>query len=308
MDSQPQSFAELLKVQLQQAEAPGEQAPPSAKTSEVAPEGRQNVSPNDTLPASGSQDVKREPQNDPRLAKLIQQSQQVRAEREAWKKEQEQYKADLAELQQLRELKQRAKEDPVSWAELGGYKPDEYAAALIDKGAMTPERRKIFEQQKELNEMKAWRQSVEEREQKAAQQAQYNQLVESLKGLANDHNDKFDLVKRAGAYDLALQKWQEHYNKTSLLGEPESLPWEYALEQAEEHLLKFYEPVLESPKLKARYGATAPASAPAPTAPAARQRGSINPANRGNSAPPKEMSEVEGLEAAGRLLFGRFKP
>ncbi len=300
MDGQDISVNDALRNQLAQFTAAPEaqQAPaqePAAQAPAPAPEPSQQAAP---------------AAQDPRMAKVIAQAQQVRAEREAFKREQAQFEADRQELAHLRELKARAKEDPVGWAEAGGYKPDEYAGVLMDKGAVTPEKRKIWEQEQKIGKLESRLNSWEQEKQQNTEQQYYNHVINEMKQVVASAGENYDLVQRMGAYPLVFQRIQQHFTETQAMGDAEVMPYEQALEIVEQELFdKYATPLLESPKIKSRYGVSPavppPQSAPQ-QAPAARPSGTITPNMRGMSSPPRQMSEEESLEAAGRLLFKGF--
>ncbi len=245
----------------------------------------------------------KEVEPDTRMQKVIAQAQQVRAEREAFKREQAQNEADRAELAQLRELKARAKEDPVAWAEIGGFKPDEYAAVLIDKGAVTPERRTAWEHKKQIESLTNRLDQYEAHAAQQTQQNQYNQVMNEMKAFADHSGEAYDLIRRSGDYQRVLTKIDEHYQTTAAMGEAELLPYEQAFEMAEQELFdKVYAPMLDSPKIRGK--STTPSTQSA--APAQRPSGNTSQKMRGASSPPTQMSEAQSLEAAGRMLFKGF--
>lgn len=245
-----------------------------------------------------------------RMGKVMAQAQKVQADRSAFAAEQAQHKADMAELARYRELKARAKEDPVAWAEEGGYQPDQYAAQLIEKGSLTPEKRKILEQGQELQELKSWRTKQEQAQVQAQNNALYGQVRTDLEAFASQNVEAFDLVHRTKSYDRVLSHIQDHFKRTQALGDPEILPYEQAFEMAERELEEYYSPVLESPKLRSRMtpAAVEPES-PTAALPQLAQRkpvGTINKNMRAQSAPPKQLTEAERLQKAGEVLLGQM--
>jgi hypothetical protein len=239
---------------------------------------------------------------DTRMAKVMSQAQKVQQERQAFAAEQAKFKADLEELARFRDLKARAKEDPVSVAETFGYKPDEYATVLMEKGSLTPDRRKILEQSQEIQELKGWRQKQEEAAQAAQQQQLYQNSRSMLEQFAATNAEKYDLIHRTGAYDRVLHHIQNHWNQTSALGEPEIMPFEQAFDLAEQELEQYYTPVLESPKIRSKLiSAAAPSNAPPDRKPIG-----ISNKLRAQSAPPKELTEAERLQKAGEFLFSQI--
>ncbi len=248
------------------------------------------------------------PRTDPRMAKVIAEAQRVRAERDAVKQERAQMQADMAELARYRQLKAIAKEDPVAWAEEGGYKPDEYATTLMEKGSMSPERRKILEQQKQLNELSQWKTSFEAKQQEQAMQQQYGTVQNQLKDYASKAGEQYDLVARTGSYDKVLMKIQEQYHAAQLAGEHVDNAWEFAdsaFSAVEQELENQYAPMLESPKLRSRLPQPTEAAA-ASVQPAARKPTGINSKMRATSAPPRPMTEAERMQKAGELLLNNM--
>jgi hypothetical protein len=210
MEAEPSNFSEMLRAQLAQASDQAVAGPVGASSTLVPVQSEPHTvaDPADSVSAQAKSPI------DDRMARVIQQAQQVRAEREAWKREQEQHKADLEELARYRELKAHAKDDPVAIAETFGYKPDEYATLLVEKGAFTPEKRLIFEQRKELEELKTWKNQFEQQQKEQRNAYAYNQTVGALRNFADQAGEQYDLIRRTGAYDLVIQKFHEHYQRT----------------------------------------------------------------------------------------------
>lgn len=248
-----------------------------------------------------------------RMQKVLSQAQRVQAEKQAFAAEQARFKADMDELAQYRELKARAKDDPVSVAETFGYKPDEYATLLMEKGSLTPERRKILEQQKELQDLKSWRQQQEQQQQQAQVQQLYNSVQHEMASFVAEHAEQYDLVHRTRSYDRVLKEVQTQYQHAIALGEEIQDPWEFmpsALQKVEKELEDFYAPVVESPKFRSKLApqAAEPRAPGAPLAqPAVRKPlGTINSKMRAESVPPKELSEAERLQKAGEALLNQM--
>ncbi len=245
---------------------------------------------------------------DPRMSKVIAEAQRVRAARAAVKAERAQMQADMAELARYRQLKAISKEDPVAWAEEGGYKPDEFATTLMEKGSMSPERRKILEQQKELNEIKTWKNDFQKQQQQAQMQQQYSTVQSQLKQYATQAGEQYDLVARTGSYDQVLAKIQEQVHQAQAMGDTVSDPWQFAdaaFSAVEQELENRYAPVLESPKLRSRLGQSADPAASLPQ-PAARKPAGINSKMRAASAPPRELSQAERFQKAGEVLLNQI--
>lgn len=248
-----------------------------------------------------------------RMSKVMSQAQKVQADRQQVAAERQQHAADLAELARYRELKARAKEDPVAWAEEGGYQPDQYAAQLIEKGSLTPERRKILEQQQELQELKSWRQSQEAQQAQAQTQQHYSTVRSQLASFGQENPEQFDLVHRTKSYDRVLSAIQQEYKQAEAMGDAPSDPWVFAqtaFERVESELEQYYAPVLESPKLRSKL-APAAAEQQSPAAPSSqlavrKPAGTINSKMRAASAPPKELSEGERLQRAGEVLLSQI--
>lgn len=248
------------------------------------------------------------PKADPRMAKVIAEAQRVRAERDAVKQERAQIQADMAELARYRQLKAIAKEDPVAWAEEGGYKPDEYATTLMEKGSMSPERRKILEQQKQLNDLNSWKTNFEKQQQQQVMQQQYGTVQTQLKDYAAKAGEQYDLVSRTGSYDKVLMKIQEQYHAAQMAGEQVDNVWEFAdsaFSAVEQELENQYAPMLESPKLRSRLPQSSEAVATSPQ-PAARKPAGINSKMRATSAPIRPMTEAERMQKAGELLLNNM--
>lgn len=287
-----------------------ERAAPTAAAEAESQEAAEEVA-TEVVAKAKAAPVKAEPapsdDYDRRMAKVMAAAQKVQAERQAAKQESVQMKADMEELARYRELKARAKEDPVGWAELAEIKPDEYATMLMDKGSFSPERKKILEQQKQLNELQSWKQEQETQRRQQEENYVRNQVVNEVEAEIAKHGDRFDLVQRTKSHAAVIDEIVKHYNSTidPDLGIGETLPYEEALERVEAKLVAFYSPLLESPKLRK--------SGQQPSAPASGQQASRKPqatiTNKmtgGRTTPQKELSEQDRLKLAAEHLFGQM--
>jgi len=242
---------------------------------------------------------------DSRMAKLANQAQKVRQEQLAIKAEREKLAADMAELERYRQLKAIAKEDPVALAEAFEYKPDEYAATLMEKGSMSPERRRLLEQAKEINDLKSWKQQQEEQARQQSLQQSAGAVRREMEEFAAAAGEQYDLVRRTGAFDKVLARISMHYQQTQAAGEPELMSYDDAFALVESELEQQYAPLIESPKFRTRGEAAVPyQAAPSAPAPARKPTGTINSKMRGTTTkPPKAMSEGERMQKAGEVLL-----
>lgn len=247
-----------------------------------------------------------------RFAKLNSASAKIQQERKELAAEREQRKAEWEEYKMMKEARERAQEDPAGWAALGGYKDaDVYATSLIEKGALTPERRRLLEQDKEIRGLKSWKEQQEQEriqnQRRSEESAMLNQIRQF--GESDENSEAFDLVNRFKAHHLVLNEITQHYNSTREIdGEGEVLDLQEAYKRVEDRLDKEISPALESPKYRSRFSSVqpaqttgTPASIPAPRNP---QGTTITGRMRASSAPPREMTHEERMEAAGRLLLG----
>lgn len=173
---------------------------------------------------------------------------------------------------------------------------------------MSPERRKILEQQQQLNELNSWKQSFEQKQQQQVMQQQYGTVQSQLKDYAKQAGEQYDLVSRTGAYDQVLAKIQEQFHAAQVAGDEVSDPWDFApaaFEQVEQELEARYAPVLESPKLRSRLTQQPESAAPL-AQPAARKPAGINKQMRATSAPPRALTEAERFQKAGELLLNQM--
>lgn len=284
-------------------EAPAPTAAAEAESAEVAQEEAEAV-----VEQAKTAPVKTPPVDDyeKRMAKVMAAAQKVQAERQAAKQEAAQHAADMAELARFREAQARSREDPVGWAELGKIQPDEYATLLMDKGSFSPERKKILEQQKQLNELASWKEQQVAQARQQEEQYVRQQVVSEVDAEIAKHGERFDLVSRTKSHGAVIDEIVKHYNATidPDLGVGETLPYEDALERVEARLVALYSPLLESPKL--RKSGQQP-SAPTSGQPAKRQpSATITNKMTARSAPPREMTERERLEKAAEHLFGQM--
>lgn len=244
-----------------------------------------------------------------RLAKLQNVGLKTQQEREALKAERDAFRAEQEEFRKFQEIRARAKEDPVAWAELGGFKPDEYATTLVEKGSFSPERKRLIEQQQKINELEQWRQEQVAAQQKAAADAQMAQVVREM---SQFEPEKFDLVHRTNSYQEVMAEYQRHWEATAAAsedGEGEMLTPEEAFSRVESRLEKQYAPLLESPKFRSKLGQGVGAETSAATSqqPAARKSpGTITNKLKASSAAPRQMTEAERLQKAGELLLAQM--
>lgn len=309
MNAPPVTVAQQLRQDLQQAFEPITTQHPAPQTGFSPAEAPVDAPAAPTAPSEQSGGVKppSEPVQDPRMARVIEAARKNQAEKAAIAAERAQMKADLDELARYREMKARAKEDPVAWAEEGGFKPDEYATTLMEKGSLTPERRRLLEQQREINELREWREQFQQQQQLAQGKQLYNTVRQEMEGFASQAGETYDLVHRTKSYDDVLRVIQKHYEETSALGEPEIMAYEDAFAQVEQDLEARYAPVLESPKLRSRLGAPAPSAPQSPTA-LRKPQGTINKNMRAaQSVPPtKTRTEAEMFQQAGEHLWAQI--
>lgn len=305
-EGQPTNINEILRAQFDgaPAAAPEPDAPPAPPPGSVEPppitiEGSAGVTATPPPPKPRGDDA------DARVAKIVAAQQQARAEHETRKREAAAFQLaeqERREYEEFKAMRARALEDPVGWAEYGGYKkPDEYAAAVVDKGALTPDRRRLLEtEQRAIRAEQRMAQWEQQQQQRDAEQA-YGQLRNTMQQIAQASGDTYDLIARSGSYDEVLHRINQHYKDTG-----EMLALEQGMELVEQELLdKRYGPVAESPKIRARYSSAPSGGQSAPShAPAARSRGTQN--LRATSSPQPQMSEAQSLEEAGKLLFGNM--
>lgn len=239
--------------------------------------------------------------DDARIARLVEAQKQARQEHLARKQELTLAEQDRRELDEYRALKERAKEDPVAWAEAGGYKPDEYAATLMDKGAMTPDRRRLLDQEKRIAKLDAFVAESRAQQEQARVEQQHSLVTSEMARIAQADPETYDLVARVpGAYNHALQRIVSHYRETG-----EQLTLEQSLQLTEQTLLDtYFTPVAESPKIRARFAPAQGATSAPSAAQTARQR---TPNLRATSTAPAPMDEAASFEHAGKLLFKQFK-
>lgn len=239
--------------------------------------------------------------DDIRITRLIEAQKQARQEHLARKQELTLAEQDRRELDEYRALKERAKDDPVAWAEAGGYKPDEYAATLMDKGAMTPERRALLEVNKKLAKFEEFQQNYAKQQEQTRVEQQHSLVTGEMARIAQADPETYDLVARVpGAYNHALQRIVSHYRETG-----EQLTLEQSLQLTEQTLLDtYFTPVAESPKIRARFAPAQGATSAPTAAQTARQR---TPNLRATSTAPAPMDEAASFEQAGKLLFKQFK-
>jgi hypothetical protein len=252
------------------------------------------------------------PDLDARMNKLSNASQKLQSDRQALAEERKQFAAQQAEYTRWKQTIEAAKEDPVALAELAGYTaPDEYATALIEKGTLSPERRRILELEKQVQEDRQWRTQFEAKQAQAHQEEVQASVMDQLKEFSNQNRDKYELVNTVGNMQDVLGVIRQHYQSTidPETGEGEIMPYEQAFEIVENFLDKQLKPVLELNKIKSRY-ATAPAelspevaltNALASRKPMAPTLSSRNV--RPQTGSVKSLTEAERMERAGQALL-----
>lgn len=100
--------------------------------------------------------------------------------------------------------------------------------------------------QKELEDR---RREEEENNRKKADQEARSSLVKTLKEVVAEDPDRWELVETNNAYDFAIQKATEYYQKTGQQITPEDV-----LDSIERHLEQRLEPLLKSKKLRSKIG------------------------------------------------------
>ena len=248
---------------------------------------------------------------DQRMGKLSSASQKLQAERQAFAEERKQFAAQQAEYARIKQVLDSAKEDPVALAELAGYRPDEYATTLIEKGTLSPERRRILELEKQVQEDRAWRQDFEAKQAQQGQQDLQETVMGQLKQFGQSAGDKYSLVHQMDRYQDVMGVIQQHYMQTMdpETGVGEILPYETAFQAVEDYIDNQLKPVLELQKIKSRFG-----SAPAELTPETALTNAVAPRKspsptvssrtmRPQTGSPKQLSEHERMQKAGEALF-----
>ncbi len=308
------TVAEQLKMDLDDAMLPKRVEMPQPNTGFAALDNPESVPAPESQPGREVA-PKVDVDHERRKALIMDQAQRMQAERQQFAQERAQHAQDLKELARYRDLKARAKEDPVGIAEEFGYEPDKYATTLVEKGALTPEKRRLIEQAQEIKDLKSWRAQQEQQAQANQQQTLQNQVFSEFEQFAASRDGEFDLVHRTKSYDKVLAKIVDHHRRTSAMGEPETLPPEVAFAQVEKELEDYYAPVLESPKIRSRMASQyAESDGPAASSPqqaARKPAGTINSKMRSGtgqvSAPPqKKMTEQERMKAAGDIVLNQI--
>lgn len=228
------------------------------------------------------------PDAENRFAKLSAASQRLQAERQAFADERRQFAAQQEEFAKWKQIIEAAKEDPVALAELAGYEaPDKYATALIEKGTLSPERRRILELEKQVQEDRNWRTEFEQKQQQAAAQQVQQNVMDHLTDFATQNAEAFPLVAATKGYNDVLGIIQQHYQSTvdPETGVGEVMPVEQAFEIYENHLDKQVKQLLELPQVKSRY-------APAPVGPASMETLLPVPAPRKPTSPTLSSRNV----------------
>lgn len=347
MDVQHVSVGEMLKQSIAQAAAAKESqngaeatpAPTQAVESDggtepAAPEGsaetagepesgsgegsEAHVGGEEDVPAATPEVKKPSPPADidTRLAKLSQASQKLIAERQKFSEERKQHEKELLEARQWREIVQNAKEDPVSLAELAGLAPDTYATLLFEKGSLTPERKRVIENEKKVRTLEERLQAKEAAEQQREASLQKQQILSQMtKQLrsGDESLEKYELVNHLNRYEDVLKVIEKSYHD-SVAADPDNpsfMSFEEAAEIVEAQLDKELEHLVKLNKLRNKVGNLASgADTPAKASNSAASRktpGTITSKVRAQSSPPKELSEAERMRLAGELLLAQMQ-
>lgn len=312
------SVADMMKQHIetelaaQNAPPADESAVPEQESADVEPsaeESRAESAPEASQTPEAAPNV---PDIDKRFEKLSAASQKLIQDRQKFAEEQKAFQKELEDLKKWKTVVENAKEDPVSLAELAGIEPDKYAALLLEKGSLAPERKKLVELTQKVKEMETKAERAA-REAKERETAQYFQRVDhNIKTFLEDAQDEFPLtyIQRERLAPTIRQVMINHYQQTM---DPETgeggerLSIEEAAKQMEASLDKELEPYLQLAKIRNKLGV---ASSPGNTssAPATRKSGTISNKMRAQSAAPKEkvLSEEERMEHAGKLFFDKM--
>lgn len=201
-----------------------------------------------------------------KLEVLGQRSAQLRAEREAARRERAEYQAKLTELQQFNENLQRLKGNPIEAAKFLGLDPRELLRATLGEEAPQKTREELI--QDELEQLKAWRDQRERAEQEAASrreaEAKDRETQDALarvRATAEEGiraaDDKYELINARGAYQDVVDVQLAYYRRHGV-----AIPWTVAADNVEQSLEDEAQTYLKTRKLSSRLGA---ATQPAPT-------------------------------------------
>lgn len=330
MEVQHVSVGEMLKQSIAEAQAaksgqndhvpaetPAETPAEAVETAETEAAAASEPEPE---PKNTAKSVKTEakspPDVDKRLEKLSAASQRLISERQKFAEERKQYEKELAEARQWREIVQNAKEDPVSLAELAGIEPDKYATLLLEKGSLTPERRRVLENEKKVRslEERLQQKEVAEREREAVQTKQQvlRQIATQLRR-DEEVSAKFELVNELGRYEDVLKIIEEEYHRSVEIDpdDPKFLSFDEAAEIIESRLDKELERLVKLNKIRSKVGSLpSGAESPAKASNSAASRkspGTITSKVRAQSSAPKQMTEAERLQAAGEYLLAQMQ-
>lgn len=239
-----------------------------------------------------------ETEKDPRLSSRM----AYLAKRERMLQEKERSITEkLAKFKQYEQFDQDLEKNPLELLEKKGWDYNKLTQKVLESGGLTLEQKiEMLEKRIADKEQKEIREAEERKI--SFQRQQESQAIEAYKAqvaqLAQEGADKYDLVNRLNAHDLAFEIAEQYYLKHKQV-----IPAAMALEEAEKSLEQEYLPkLLESQKLRSRMSA--------PKAEISDQKaaiGTMTLTNKGTASPSatterKLKTAEESLAEAARLL------
>lgn len=239
-----------------------------------------------------------------KFAALARKEKMLRESERQMQQQAEQIKQMQAEIEKARKETQswadRFKKEPLKVMEEAGLSYEELSQIVLNEGNPTPELmiKRLKEEmessyKKELEELKKQLQDKEERE----AQDKYAQAENAFKAEIRktiDTNDKYELTRANGAYDLVFDVIREYYEQNNRV-----LSHEEAADLVESHLEEEAKKVLELKKVKNLLGVDKPQPTKATqAAPTLSNTLSAEQPVKGS----RKLSKEESLQEAAKLI------
>lgn len=206
----------------------------------------------------------------------------------------------LNDYQELKKIKENAKEDPYTWLKAAGFEgPEEFTYAMVEKGMMTPERQDIKAVKEELAQLKAEKIQLEEQQKQTAFKQQLDQYTANITQKINT-DDRFEFCRHSGGHQVVLNRMMEIARE---IGDPQYIDDEAIFVQAateiEEFREKEFDSLLKLGKAKSKVGSsTRNTTADVPSAPRQQSPRTINGKMTATTAPTPPKPADYGIDAA----------
>lgn len=218
-------------------------------------------------------------------------------------------RAQLLEYQRMDNLRASAKDDPYAWIKHGGFSDlDEFTAAIVEKGTMSPTEKKVFELERNLKQRDEEVRNQASRAQQAAEAAQMQAAKANLTTRLKNDREKYELATHGQGPELVYAVMTELANTKPNMTEADlEAVYHQAAEYVENIMEKDLEMILSYDKVKKKLGPnTKQPSTSAPRQSPPRSISSKMSATTAPAAPTQGTSQQDRIAWVAEQLKQRF--